>query len=294
MSPSAAVGSPPPDANLEKNATKVPRAMDKALANFSDFTEQDDGETNKTTTEPVGTDCVIPCTEFHRFSKLPAELRITIWKLARPGPRVIRVKVHIVKYHISEHVRGLKFTSFTPVPAVLHACKESRAIALKTYKLGMKTHCDGPRVYVDFTKDTIYMAKVENGLQFRLADLLRDMAKKELTKIRHLAIEKTLWDEDQNNDETLLDLHGLKIFSLIMHLPSSWDACEEVELQDPTDKDAEFYHEMGDGELSEDEQLWRPSEVVADIYEVLEMITSQHPCVKQIPQIQCKLLVAVD
>ncbi|KAK3324789.1 hypothetical protein B0T19DRAFT_402987 [Cercophora scortea] len=94
---------------------------------------------------------------FHPFPRLPTELRLRIWELTASNPRVVEVRE-----------RGrLKSRAFwaspTPVPAVLHTCRESRSLLLsptnggrtrftKAFTYGMQ-----PRhTWVNFAADTIH------------------------------------------------------------------------------------------------------------------------------------------
>jgi len=101
---------------------------------------------------------------FGAFSRLPPELRLIIWEYARPDPRIVR----LLK---SKHSSALY--SKTPIPGILHATRESRAIALKWYQLCFpmryprlsladwmrpnKIDFVKPRTYFDFTNDVLYI-----------------------------------------------------------------------------------------------------------------------------------------
>ncbi|CZR52583.1 uncharacterized protein PAC_02460 [Phialocephala subalpina] len=60
---------------------------------------------------------------FALFPKLPIELRLAVWAFAAPGPTVIIQK--------PSQVKGRRFHFDRPVPAVLHACRESREMFLE-------------------------------------------------------------------------------------------------------------------------------------------------------------------
>jgi 2EXR family len=121
---------------------------------------------------------------------LPAELRLKIWKYAKPGARVSKFKINVLKAHVSKITRGVKFRFSTPVPAMLHTWRESRVEALKTsYTRGMKTVCSPPRIYIDFTQDTIYLRIVEKGCYFSMGYLVRDMPNKEMQRVQDITIE---------------------------------------------------------------------------------------------------------
>jgi hypothetical protein len=123
---------------------------------------------------------------------LLAELRLRVWKYAIPGPRVIRPKASVLKSHVFKANIGLKFKSSTPVLALLHTCKESCAEASKTYQLGMRTFQNDLRVYVSFTRHTIYLRRVVEDRYFTLRDLMRDMSDHEMQKLHYPAIQQSL------------------------------------------------------------------------------------------------------
>ena len=76
------------------------------------------------------------------FSRLPAELRLKIWKTALPAPRII-----------------LCSKSFpATIPALFHSTRESRRVALEHYLLANLTDRDSRYIYVDYNNDTFYYA----------------------------------------------------------------------------------------------------------------------------------------
>ncbi|PVH77077.1 hypothetical protein DL98DRAFT_276702 [Cadophora sp. DSE1049] len=62
---------------------------------------------------------------FRYFGRLPPELRSIIWKLAMPESRVYSMRASKKNY-------GLGYAAAS-VPALLHTCRESRAIAIPMY-----------------------------------------------------------------------------------------------------------------------------------------------------------------
>jgi hypothetical protein len=92
-----------------------------------------------------------PLTEFHIFKKLPTELQHRVWKLSLPGPRTV--------FLTSPKGRpGLEF--FQPKsrpPAILQACAQSRAVALRTLKPAFENpeHLRGAYTYFDFDIDIL-------------------------------------------------------------------------------------------------------------------------------------------
>jgi hypothetical protein len=78
-----------------------------------------------------------PLSEFHFFPKLPTEVRLQIWALARPTARLIHANIEtecqfevpgdVCSKHFHLAIVGRK------APSVLHVCKESRDFFLPTY-----------------------------------------------------------------------------------------------------------------------------------------------------------------
>lgn len=63
---------------------------------------------------------------FHKFDKLPTELRLRVWSFASFEPRFIHIR----------DIDDIPSATFnTKVPGILHACSESRHEALKFYTL---------------------------------------------------------------------------------------------------------------------------------------------------------------
>jgi hypothetical protein len=74
------------------------------------------------------------------FSRLPFELRRTIWIFALPGPRsvFIKTKPKIPNIHNSDSYDYVCVIA-TP-PAILHTSHESREVALEFYELSFWRH----------------------------------------------------------------------------------------------------------------------------------------------------------
>ncbi|KAF4636829.1 hypothetical protein G7Y89_g1247 [Cudoniella acicularis] len=95
---------------IEKTTTQKPTTAEQTSADegvvFTETEERDDGP------------------KFERFPDLPTEVRLIIWSFASPEPQLIVQRP-------SEKLPG-RFTYRRKVPAVLHACRESRAEYLDT------------------------------------------------------------------------------------------------------------------------------------------------------------------
>ncbi|KAI0406149.1 hypothetical protein F4802DRAFT_119001 [Xylaria palmicola] len=86
---------------------------------------------------------------FTLFSLLPTELRLQIWRQSCHR-RVVEV------YYDPDQDRC---ATKAPVPAVLHACHESRFEALRLYKRSFGTTSHEPRIYFHHELDTLYIPR---------------------------------------------------------------------------------------------------------------------------------------
>lgn len=117
-------------------------------------------------------------TLFTLFTLLPAELRLHIWRLSCHR-RVVEV------FYDQENDRC---STTAPVPAVLHACRESRYEALRLYRMSFGTMTHEPRIYFNREMDTLYIPRPPcmgyDDSSRSFADLIRDAH-----YIVHLAID---------------------------------------------------------------------------------------------------------
>ncbi|KAI0122914.1 hypothetical protein BJ170DRAFT_687625 [Xylariales sp. AK1849] len=108
---------------------------------------------------------------FTMFSELPPELRIKVWQLAMPEARTVVVRSpYTRKTAIPKSLEeslaqqwdsSEAWRSNTQIPALLHVNAEARHEALKHYKLSLGVGQHPPRVYVDFTRDTLFFGNSE-------------------------------------------------------------------------------------------------------------------------------------
>jgi hypothetical protein len=114
---------------------------------------------------PQKADCKLPrpANAFPQFSWLPKELQLKIWEMTTEEPRMVIIRS-------SSFPSGRGIWSPTPVPAALHVCAESRAIALKTYKLSFSVSSQNrplwllnqeewsfpAQIYFNFARDVLY------------------------------------------------------------------------------------------------------------------------------------------
>ncbi|KAK4459753.1 hypothetical protein QBC42DRAFT_289189, partial [Cladorrhinum samala] len=128
---------------------------------------------------------------FPLFGLLPAELRCQIWEEAMPGPRVLMLELPrcplLLPYRSAGTVRGFLghggrgnvFACRAPPPALLQVNSESRAAALRHYRLGLAPRGHpSPRIYVSLERDVIalgdeVMRSAQGRNLFRLTPDLR-------------------------------------------------------------------------------------------------------------------------
>jgi hypothetical protein len=94
---------------------------------------------------------------FDRFQALPTEIRLMIWELSLPEPRTLCISgTWSSLYHFDSERPTLNTLEFqkhdnNQNPAALFACQESRAVALKRYRLCFGTS----QVYADLAGEDI-------------------------------------------------------------------------------------------------------------------------------------------
>jgi hypothetical protein len=111
---------------------------------------------------------------FSRFADLPPELRIKIWQHAMPAPRTVVVKSPYGRCRKPDTTpksledavvpavdQAETWKSNTQIPALLHVNSEARHEALKHYKLSLGVAEHESRIYVDFTRDTLFFGNAE-------------------------------------------------------------------------------------------------------------------------------------
>jgi hypothetical protein len=90
----------------------------------------------------------VPAETFKLFPKLAIELRLKIWKMALPGPRVV-----VVQYSETTQL------PFSParIPVILQVNSESRDEALKSYTLALGFDGAAGRIFFDFSTDILVL-----------------------------------------------------------------------------------------------------------------------------------------
>jgi hypothetical protein len=121
--------------------------------------------------------------DFPLFVELPTELRLKIWQLTIPEPRVVPVR-----YNRSSR----QYTSTGAPPVAAHICSESRTLFLESYTKLILSPKYESAVFVDFACDTIYFDHLDCSPD---GDLSFDLAiSPHRDRILKCAINSELWE----------------------------------------------------------------------------------------------------
>ncbi|KAM0286721.1 hypothetical protein ACHAQH_000741 [Verticillium albo-atrum] len=143
---------------------------------------------------------------FYPFPRLPAELRLQIWKLAAQ-PRLLVVE---------KAADSTDFESPTPPPAVVHVCRESRNFG--PYKKAFASDDSSRYAWANFDLDTIHV----ECLHISRPDLCQ--AFPERSSIKYMRAEATGDDLSWiNNNCLLFSLKGFDAFSELQYLDLTVD-----------------------------------------------------------------------
>lgn len=177
---------------------------------------------------------------------------------------------------------------------MLHACHESRVVALLHYELGMSSHLSGPRIYIDFKKDTIYLGERNMNGHFTLSAMIRDMSERELSKIRFLAMSQLLWNHKPFcNGHVLMDFRSLKSITLVMERENS-SSHKNVAFAKPKEEDHTIV-ELYDPDLTnddDDEGYFWPCEMEDLIVD--QLLDCFDDKGRDIPDVKFRMLVGND
>jgi hypothetical protein len=149
--------------------------------------------------------------KFKKFPKLPAELRVKIWKLV-PEPRIVEVL-----FPMDGRKNKHKFCA--KIPAILHVCQESRHEGLKEYHPAFDSKWALNRVYFNFELDTLCYSSYSSWSQKSV--FLRKIKFADLNRIQNVALKH--WEID-----TASRYPGLKELSCLdvsVNLHKTMDSC---------------------------------------------------------------------
>lgn len=128
-----------------------------------------------------------PSTVFTKFPELPTELRRKIWAFASRQPRSIELMYAWV---------DREFLNLKHPPAVLHACFESREVALYFYTLSFGTQNHPPKIYFNPVEDIVYFGsrQFDDEIVFTL-EYFRDHVESLVPgdKIQRIAVAASHW-----------------------------------------------------------------------------------------------------
>ncbi|KAI1215120.1 uncharacterized protein F4807DRAFT_21665 [Annulohypoxylon truncatum] len=166
-------------------------------------------------------------TAFPKFNELPPEIRIKIFQYAMPDPRTVVVKSphsrqgqtprSLEEAMSEQHNQEETWYSTTQIPALLHVNAEARYEALKHYKLSLGVGNAQPRIYVDFSRDTVFFGNSE--LKPECSDLWAST--RDLDRVQRLAVvpegawRVLRWKKvDLNSLEKMIFVHDTENFDL--------------------------------------------------------------------------------
>lgn len=146
--------------------------------------------------------------EFSFFSRLPAELRVEIWRLSTPSITVYLDNDRSV-------IRGPSY------PALLAACQESRGEAIKWYT---RIPVDQGYIWIDFKRDLIYNVSSPESEYSRQADAKTSIHHKAASvinaKAQLYAIQFVAYGIEGEFEESFADeISGLRVKKSMQRLP---------------------------------------------------------------------------
>jgi len=144
-------------------------------------------------------------TSFTLFSSLPTELRLKIWSLSLPGPRIVPIHYTYTSAESSppkphDVIMG-GCTSIAQIPANLHTTRESRYEALMSYELSFKLQHSQAKAFFNPAIDVLYFGPKDGHLDsfknFYTAATM--MAPSDRSKVRRLAVHDDLFYRSENS-----------------------------------------------------------------------------------------------
>ena len=183
---------------------------------------------------------------FILFPMLPVELRLRIWRMALPAPRIVEVYLGYVPAADMGPSTNL-LRANTPPPTLMSVNFESRSVALEKYWLRFgKENAAGINPRIDPAEDTIFVSWLLSDFGSRVQDLANGKVWSEEAKesIRYLAIDERTW-RDLEGSDGFVYFENLERFTVVAHQTSrpcleGWENRGlEVSLVDLEDEDRE-------------------------------------------------------
>jgi len=126
---------------------------------------------------------------FNKFPELPVELRLLVWSHALPDSQTVIItndnryeRISRAKNAKVRHIDQARATY--KLPSLLMVNTEARDVTLETYTPTASKYLQGVPIYLDFNKDTLYIADDSAAASF--------LAKKKNVNVESLANEKDL------------------------------------------------------------------------------------------------------
>lgn len=192
-----------------------------------------------------------PAQRFTCFPKLPAELRLRIWKYALPGPRLVRIYLKLEPRQPRQEGEKKKpqvsrLTTSQPPPVGLRVCRESRIEALKEYELAFPTKTSPAQTYINFTTDTIIMDRLASYFPHTYRQTLDNSRSKykkkvilhrEFSKIRFIVVDELfIWSQrllTSNNFPCLATINVISYGGFNSSLKKGYYELQDAERPDP-------------------------------------------------------------
>lgn len=155
--------------------------------------------------------------KFYHFGRLPPEVQNMIWLIAiyDVKPRIVMVKERSIPCtRRSTYFHRREFISTYPIPGVLQACRTSRSLALRRWRLSFAASHQPAKIFFDFSCDILFIPK-----DTRLGDFAKRLNPVDRIRLNRIAI--TIGDLS-NNDYAEngfdLALFLMKKFPSLTHL----------------------------------------------------------------------------
>jgi hypothetical protein len=142
---------------------------------------------------------------FTLFSELPTELRLKVWTLSLPAPRIVVLKYNYApsdQSHGPSHDQAMRgCTSPTLIPSNLHINREARNEALLSYNLSFNIHHERAKIFFNPAIDILYFGPKEGYLDSfkQFTDASSMIVKSELAKVKRLAVHENLFSQSNEN-----------------------------------------------------------------------------------------------
>ena len=184
--------------------------------------------------------------QFSLFPMLPVEIRLKIWRMALPGPRIVEVYLGYVMDRVTGQSTNLLRVN-TPPSTLMHVSFESRKVTLEKYwlRLGHDTVA-GYNPRIDPAEDTIFISWLLSDFGSRVEDLVNGKAWSEDAKesVRYMAVDERTW-RDLNGPDGFVYSERLSKYTIVAHDTSKpclkgWrEGGSEIDLVELEDDDRE-------------------------------------------------------